>query len=220
MQKPFTPAHPIPHVERPSEAVVYWTLENLCGGAGGRYMLPLARLARQCGLSVNTTRRALLRLHAKGWIVYRPGKNQFHPTIYEISTGGGANLSPRTSADAKTAMPIPSDSDNNINNLYTGDISDRGNVFHTKQDENESDRVERLACLVADGLGDRKNLALYRSYCKRFPASMILKAYIRAKEPAPEKIKKSRGALFNFLVQRFQYGEKQTQKDDSGDQAG
>jgi len=181
-------------------------------------MLPLAKLAKHCGLSITTTRRALLNLQKQGYIVYRPGRNQFHPTIYEISTEGRANLPPRTSAVPKTAMPVPSDSDVSLEDLSIGDRNDNGEVIHTKHDHGIPDQAERLACLVADGLEDMKNLALYKNYCARFPTQMILKAYIKAKEVSPDKIKKSRGALFNFLIQR--YAKKQTPNNDSGHQTG
>ncbi|PIZ82103.1 MAG: hypothetical protein COY02_00690 [Parcubacteria group bacterium CG_4_10_14_0_2_um_filter_41_6] len=74
---------------------------------------------------------------------------------------------------------------------------------------------ERLAFQVADGLEDVKNLRLYESYCRRYPAEVILAAYVRAREVSPDKIKKSRGALFNFLVQKYG-GQNKNNRGDSG----
>lgn len=199
--------------ERPSEAVVFWALENLCGGAGGRFMLSMRKLAKFCSLSVNTTNRAVLSLTKKGAIQYRRGYNQSRLSIFEIPQNTGEKLSQGKTAVAKIGVPPPSDSDTNINNLYTGDVSDRRDVHKQNRDSDDS-AEERLAYRVAEGLGDMKNLRLYKSYCRRYPAEMILKAYVRAKEPTPDKIKKSRGALFNFLVQL--YARRENNSNDSG----
>ena len=191
----------LPHFERPSEAVVYWTLESLCGGAGGRFMLSMRKLAQHCRLSVNTTNRAVLSLTKQGKIGYRRGFNQSRLSIYEIPKNTGESLSPTEIAVAKIAVPIPYDSDSSSPDLYTGD-SDRRDV-HSKNGDTESSTPEnQLAYRIADGLDDMKNLRLYKNYCRKFPVDIILKAYARAKEPKPDKIKKSRGALFNFWLLR------------------
>jgi hypothetical protein len=199
---------PLPDFERPSEAVVYWTLENLCGGAGGRFMLPLSKLARHVRLSLGTTKRAVASLSRRGLIQYRRGFNQFRPTIFEfpsaytkvsVDKSRGEELSQETTARPKIARPNPNDKSSITTDLSLGDNNDREVVHRPDQAE----AVDRLAYRVADGLGDMKNLGFYRSYCRRFPADMILKAYVRAKEPHPDKIRVSRGALFNFLVQLY-----------------
>lgn len=194
-----------PPFERPSEAVVYWTLERLCGGAGGRYMLPLPKLARACGLSVSTTNRAVLRLASRGLIRYRRGYNQARPSIFEISTDRGAKWPQDTTARLKTSPPPANDSINYdlfLNSIYR---YDKGVV--PKQDRESSpvppDPVGQFAYRLAEELGDLKNLALYRSYCQKFPVGVILNAFQRAKATAQSKIKVSRGALFNFLVQLY-----------------
>ncbi len=209
-------ANPLPAFERPSEAVVYWTLENLCGGAGGRFMLPLPKLARHCRLALGTTKRAVASLARRGLIRYHRGFNQFRPTIFEVPSSG-EKLSQDATARPKIARPKHSDKYRNINKLSIGDISDSG-VIHRQNGNREPNPAERLACRVADGLGDMKNLRLYQSYCRRFPAEIILKAYVRAREPTPDKIRTSRGALFNFLVQL--YAKRKNHNADSGDSSG
>lgn len=209
---------------------MYWTLENLCEGAGGRYMMPLAKLAQRCGLSVSTVNRAVLSLVCRGVIKYRPGQNQSRQSIFEIplkGSGGtvagrvpkgrGEKLSQNATARPKIGIPNRNDSDLDNNNVYTGD-SDIGKDVHSQNEDTEVEAAERLAHRVADGLNDMKNLRLYQSYCRRFPADLILKAFVRAREPAPDKIKVSRGALFNFLVQL--YAKKRNPKNNSGGTAG
>jgi DNA-binding transcriptional MocR family regulator len=202
--------NPLPDFERPSEAVVFWTLENLCAGAGGRFMLPLPKLARHVRLSLGTTKRAVASLSKRGLIRYRRGFNQFRPTIFELppaytevmgDKSRGEELSQEATAGSKIARPNPSDKSGITKDISIGDIND-GEVVHREA-------MERLAYRIADGLGDMKNLALYRSYCRRFPAGVVLKAFVRAKEPTPDKIRVSRGALFNFLVQLYaKHGDK------------
>lgn len=203
MKKQDTKSNPLPRFERPSEAVVYWTLANLCRGAGGRFMLSVPKLARHCGLSASTTHRAILDLAKRGVIIYRRGYNQSRPSIFEIPLATGReDLSPGATAPPKIGTPNYNDSDNIINDLYIGD-NDIAPVVPKQYDESEAEAEDRLAHRVAEGLNDLKNLALYLSYCRRFPAEIILKAYVRAREPHPDKIKVSRGALFNFLVRLY-----------------
>ena len=60
-----------------------------------------------------------------------------------------------------------------------------------------------LAMDIAKALGDHKNLALYISYSRRYPIWLLRKVLGEVKEIPSEKIKKSRGALFNYLVQKY-----------------
>ena len=61
----------------------------------------------------------------------------------------------------------------------------------------------QVAVKIATALNDYKNLALYRSYSKKYPASLLWKVLGEVEMVPPEKIKKSRGALFNYLVQHY-----------------
>jgi hypothetical protein len=67
----------------------------------------------------------------------------------------------------------------------------------------EQSKSTELAMDIATALGDYKNLALYISYSRRYPVSLLRKVLGEVKEIPPEKIKKSRGALFNYLVQKY-----------------
>ena len=278
--------------ERPSEAVVFWVLENLCRSAGGKCKITFADLARRCSLAGSTVKRAVHRLAKRKVIRFQAGCNQYQGSVYEIVYGkqemlkndshvgsrgvqddgkdggvcgmvqdgsekkqadfraggsarnglpthrnifntaversmagkeksAGADVSQSRSAGPKIGQPNPSDISCITNDLYIGDKHD-GRVVHNKQADStqrhgkgsvglRSDKggnsdpseEERLAFQVAEGLGDVKNLRLYESYCKRYPTEIILTAYVRAREVSPDKIKKSRGALFNFLVQKY-----------------
>lgn len=206
MQQP-SPLQPFPDFERPSEAVVYCALEGLCRGGGGRITLPLPKLAEHVRLSLCTTKRAVTSLTKRGLIGYRRGQNQHEPSVFEMPPGAVEAVP--TEAVERPIIARPSNSDvlANPEELLFGDdidqVVDQEYAKHRELDEAE----ERLACRIADGLGDLKNLKLYRSYCRRFPADMILKAFVRAKEPTSHQIKVSRGALFNYLVQHYAKGK-------------
>ena len=63
-------------------------------------------------------------------------------------------------------------------------------------------KKDLLALDVARALGDTKNLGLYIAYCRKYPESLIRRILGIVKELPPERIRKSRGALFNYLVQK------------------
>ncbi len=220
-----------PRFERPSEAVVYRNLVDLCAGTGGLFQVPLRQLARHCSLSVSTTNRAVLALARRGLIRYRRGANQSRLSTFEVPAGrdnrspgrekspppatpGGANVSRPGTAAPKIGTPpaIVTKSDLPTNHLCPCDM---GEVFNRSEysDPGQSP-AERFAQHIATALGDLKNLPLYKSYCHRFPVGVILNAFFRAKETPASGVKKSRGALFNFLVQL--YGRERNQHQGPG----
>lgn len=62
---------------------------------------------------------------------------------------------------------------------------------------------ETLALDLASKLSDLANLPLYISYAYRFPEGILRKALGDVMEVPIGKIKKTRGALFNHLVQKY-----------------
>jgi len=69
---------------------------------------------------------------------------------------------------------------------------------------------ELLALDFAYKLNDLANLPLYLSYANKYPESLLRKALGDVMEIPISKIKRTRGALFNHLVQKYA-------KDNSGD---
>lgn len=57
---------------------------------------------------------------------------------------------------------------------------------------------------LAAGLGDEANLRFYFSACRKYPEEFLRKIYGQVKEIPLTKIKKSRGALFNYLIQKHE----------------
>lgn len=62
---------------------------------------------------------------------------------------------------------------------------------------------EALALELASRLSDLANLRLYISYAYKYPEGVLRKSLGEAMEVPFRNIKKSRGALFNHLVQKY-----------------
>lgn len=62
---------------------------------------------------------------------------------------------------------------------------------------------ELLAVDLARGLDDSENLAFYLHCTKRYPEPILRSLFSKVKNVPAEKIKKSRGALFNYLIQKY-----------------
>jgi hypothetical protein len=67
---------------------------------------------------------------------------------------------------------------------------------HHKQDE-------ALAFEIAHMFGELEDLDKFAIYCCKYPRWIIKKAYQNAKTIPPERIKKSRGAVFFYLVKQY-----------------
>jgi biotin operon repressor len=64
-------------------------------------------------------------------------------------------------------------------------------------------REELLALDIARELNDLKALSLYLSYARKYPEFLLRRVLGEVKEIKPEKIKKGRAALFNYLIKKY-----------------
>lgn len=62
---------------------------------------------------------------------------------------------------------------------------------------------DMLALEVASALKDESRLLLYRTYCQQFNEQLIRRALAAVKQVPDDKIKKSRPALFIFLLKHY-----------------
>jgi len=93
----------------------------------------------------------------------------------------------------------------NIKNIVMDNINSK--TEYPKAFKPES-REELLASDLAEGLNDQKNLPLYIYYAKKYPESFLRRILGVVKEIPDDKIKKSRGALFSYLIKK--HAEKTT----------
>lgn len=94
--------------------------------------------------------------------------------------------------------------------------NDNKNIYNIDRiDSNDNDRAndrnsfylmkeEILAGDLADGLDDKLNFAFYLSVARKYPEEFLRKIYSHVRGIPSNKIKKSRGALFNYLVQKYE----------------
>lgn len=63
-------------------------------------------------------------------------------------------------------------------------------------------REELLAHDLAEGLEDLAGIALYRSYANKYPERLLRQVFATIMQIPAKHIKKSRGALFNYLIKK------------------
>lgn len=69
--------------------------------------------------------------------------------------------------------------------------------FHPRSPE------DKLAVEIASEFADMTHLPVYVAFCRRYPQAIIQKAFEVTKKFPPDKIKKSKGALFIYLVKFY-----------------
>lgn len=60
-----------------------------------------------------------------------------------------------------------------------------------------------LARDLAEGLDDEEGFKFYLSVCRKYPEEFLRRIYSQVKGIPKNKIKKSKGALFNYLIQNY-----------------
>lgn len=56
---------------------------------------------------------------------------------------------------------------------------------------------------ICQALNDQDNLPLYLSYVRTYPPKIIQRAFRAARDLPANKVKKTRGALFTYLVKLY-----------------
>jgi hypothetical protein len=62
---------------------------------------------------------------------------------------------------------------------------------------------DHLAFMIAKAFNDLDQINLYSNYCKKYSLRVIFKAFSEAKSFPKERIKKSRAAIFFYLVKTY-----------------
>lgn len=62
---------------------------------------------------------------------------------------------------------------------------------------------EYLAYMIAETFNDVDQIKLYTNYCKKYPLMLIQRAFAEAKSFPEERIKKSRAAIFFYLIKTY-----------------
>ena len=160
-------------------------------------------IAESLGYSRATVNRAIKILEKNGLI--RMKKRDRYHCLYSL-------VEPRCKVSETQMLNIRNSDVNQMNtnnNKLTRNIDniDRGNKnflnFNSFKEFKPKTKEELLAQDLAKELNDYKNLPLYLYYCRKYPEPLIRKALGEVKETPPERIKKSKAALFNYLVKKY-----------------
>ncbi len=68
-----------------------------------------------------------------------------------------------------------------------------------------------LASQIANDLGEPDDIALFRILIKRYPEALVRRAHQQTLKIPIEKIRKSKGALFLYLLKKYARQEQQQQ---------
>jgi len=78
-----------------------------------------------------------------------------------------------------------------------------------RPDEVVNVEKQRLAQRIAKEFEDEGNLPYYQDLCERYPEHLINRAFSEVRKVPELKIKKSRGALFTYLVKKYDSKKKE-----------
>ena len=189
----------------PIGITVYCFLASMVN-SGQRCFPSQKYIAEKLGCSRATVSRTLKRLESNG-LIRIERRNRYH-CAYQLSRvryqalkklGDETQMSHTGNSDLHQSYTNDNDLTRNINDTDIDNIK----TGEHKKEFTPKTREELLALDLADALNDRKGLAMYLSYSRRFPESLLRKALGEAKEIPTEQIRKSRAALFNHLVRKY-----------------
>ena len=98
----------------------------------------------------------------------------------------------------------------NTNNNQKQDINNdtfvrvqKDNTTDKHDDEDNESRFEILAKDLSQALNDQSHHSIYLSYARQYPESFLRRVLAETKMTPDSKIRKSRSALFNYLVYHY-----------------
>ncbi|MFH1561858.1 MAG: helix-turn-helix domain-containing protein [Nitrospirota bacterium] len=159
-------------------------------------------LADILGLSRRTVARKIKLLRGSGLIevMKNNGGNVYYllsPQVTSVAEGCVRNDTPyMTSGNTNKKKRT------RINNNDIDEINSLKSVFSFKGRKPQT-REELLALDLALALHDIKGLPFYLSLTKKYPEAILRKVLGEVKEIPLTRIKKSQGALFNYLIQKY-----------------
>ena len=161
-------------------------------------------VAKSLGYSRATISKTIKVLERSGLIKIEK-RSRYHCVYHLLKVrcqSGETEISTVGNSDVKQSDT----NDNNLIRINNIDIEDKtfsDSKVKTITGFRPRNRKELLALDLSNALNDQKGLSLYISYAKRYPEPLLRKVLGVVKEIPDEKIKKSRGALFNYLIQKY-----------------
>lgn len=190
---------------RPSGIAVYNALASFVNSETQSCFPTQKTMAEILGVSRRTVIRKIKFLKKLGLIRVEKKKGRCHYQLLKLKAKMTSDVQGCDKKDISDATQ------GNINKNYITRINNKNidikkflySKLKTSKEFRPRTREELLAFDIAKELNDLKALPLYLSYVKKYPESLLRKILGEVKEIPIEKIKKSRGALFNHLVKKY-----------------
>ncbi|MCK9421233.1 MAG: hypothetical protein M0Q38_01405 [Bacteroidales bacterium] len=98
-------------------------------------------------------------------------------------------------------LPCPYRFDYSIKYKIANDIDGTVNKLSFNNNMNQSEETQ-LAYELAEALNDQEAIQMYIAYTNRFPEALLREILVKVLSVPDYKIRKTRGALFNYLIQQ------------------
>ena len=188
---------------KPSGLTVYDVLAYFSNSESQTCFPTIKGIANKLGISRSTVKRKISLLKAFDLIKVGKSKNR---NMYRLKKVYG----PEMDHIGLTADPIKGSRQSTNNNKLTRNInnidSDDKIIFlddASYKDIKLETKEDLLALDTAKALNDLKSLPLYLKYAHQVPEYVIREALSWIKMIPSENIKKSRAALFNYIIQKY-----------------
>jgi hypothetical protein len=169
-------------------------------------------IAKLLGLSRRTVIRKINLLEQLGLIRVEKGKSYCFYFLLEPPSDVTNEIQ---RCDKRDTTPVTGGNTNNnhITRINNNIVNDNKNFLDLKFNAFKGEfrpktREELLALDLAQALKDRKSLHFYHQLAKNYPESLLRRVLGEVKEIPIERIKKSRGALFNHLIKKYNHSDK------------
>jgi hypothetical protein len=204
----------------PQEAKIFITLYWFADPDSGEISISLFNLSRKVNADKKEILPHLEKLKLRGLIDFTAATNPYLDSSFKILSVMKKNqvlIDPEIeylpSDLADNTGTVNNDDDNDFKKNKPIDVSGKrsgridlnksGLTGYATGTGKENALPEPNAREIAEKLHDLDNLALYEAYLRRYPREVILKAFTTVLNTPPERIKKSLGAYFTFLVKKF-----------------
>jgi len=170
----------------------------------------LSTLRKEGYIQTHSTGRCLL-IHIKKWITL--------PDRHRYVTQSGKSMPTRVAESCRSDDPKNSPNSFNLSQKSSSFFNPNDNtlkkdiknvnvkedllIFNSCVDLDLKNKDKLLACKICKALKDDNNLALYLSYTKKYPEEIIRRAFDQVNKTPLNKIKKTKGALFTYLVKHY-----------------
>jgi hypothetical protein len=163
-------------------------------------------IARYLGCSRTSVNRAI-KILKKNRLIAVDKSNKHHCTYFLLEIISKNNT--RHMSKFKTSPVSQNDTNDNHITKYNNDEDEYSvEPLDIGKKKPRHSQYDMLAQDLAEGLGDMNHLNLYRKYALQYSESFLRRILSEVKQTPIHKIKKSRGALFTYLIHH--YGDKNT----------